>query len=186
MNWTELLTSQTRANYHATLGLVRQVRDEELGWKPPVGNNWMTVGQLLEHLTNAGGWCVQGFVTGDWTMPEAPPAPATPAQTAGAPPATNELGLPLAESMPSARSVADAVARIEADRDRALAMIERAGEHALATKRVAAPWDPSERLLGEQCLDMISAHLGTHKAQLFYYLKLLGRPVHTGHLWGMA
>jgi hypothetical protein len=29
------------------------------------------------------------------------------------------------------------------------------------------------------------AHLAQHKGQLFYYLKLMGRPVHTGHLWGM-
>ena len=28
-------------------------------------------------------------------------------------------------------------------------------------------------------------HLSTHKNQLFYYLKLQGLPVHTGHLYGM-
>jgi hypothetical protein len=28
-------------------------------------------------------------------------------------------------------------------------------------------------------------HLAQHKAQLFYYLKLQGKPVHTGHLYGM-
>jgi hypothetical protein len=27
-------------------------------------------------------------------------------------------------------------------------------------------------------------HLASHKSQLFYYLKLMGRPVHTGSLWG--
>jgi hypothetical protein len=28
-------------------------------------------------------------------------------------------------------------------------------------------------------------HLAVHKAQLFYYLKPMGRPVHTMSLWGM-
>jgi hypothetical protein len=28
-------------------------------------------------------------------------------------------------------------------------------------------------------------HLAQHKGQLFYYLKLQGKPVNTAHLWGM-
>jgi hypothetical protein len=28
-------------------------------------------------------------------------------------------------------------------------------------------------------------HLKAHKSQLFYDLKLQGKPVNTGHLWGM-
>jgi hypothetical protein len=28
-------------------------------------------------------------------------------------------------------------------------------------------------------------HLTQHKGQLFYYLKLQGKPVNTGDLWGM-
>jgi hypothetical protein len=28
-------------------------------------------------------------------------------------------------------------------------------------------------------------HLQQHKGQLFYYLKLQGKPVNTEHLWGM-
>jgi hypothetical protein len=28
-------------------------------------------------------------------------------------------------------------------------------------------------------------HLAQHKGHLFYYLKLQGKPVHTGDLWGM-
>jgi len=78
------------------------------------------------------------------------------------------------------------VKRIDADRKTALEMIAKAGEHDLATKRVGAPWDPTARLLGEPCLMMIDAHLATHKTQLFDSLKLWGKPVHTGHLYGMA
>ena len=38
--------------------------------------------------------------------------------------------------------------------------------------------------LGHRLLGMIG-HLTQHKAQLFYYLKLQGKPVNTMHLWGM-
>jgi len=34
-------------------------------------------------------------------------------------------------------------------------------------------------------LNAMIGHLATHKAQLFYYLKLQGKPVNTGHLWGV-
>jgi hypothetical protein len=39
-------------------------------------------------------------------------------------------------------------------------------------------------ILGHRLLQMVD-HLKSHKAQLFYYFKLQGKPVHTGHLWGM-
>ncbi len=173
--WTDLISDHTESTYQATLGLAKLVHDKELSWKPATGANWMTVGQLLEHLTNAGGACVKGFVTGVWDM-----------GGEGGDGASPEMQLPPAEKLPSVTSVADAVKRIDADRKTALEMVAKAGEHALATTRVAAPWDPTQRLLGEQCLMMIDAHLATHKAQLFYYLKLMGKPVHTGHLYGMA
>jgi hypothetical protein len=37
--------------------------------------------------------------------------------------------------------------------------------------------------LSQQLLRMI-AHLAPHKGQLFYYLKLVGKDVKTGDLWG--
>ena len=73
---------------------------------------------------------------------------------------------------------------LAADKALALSCIQKAGEKALASKKVAAPWDPTPQPLGVQFLHMVG-HLSTHKAQLFYYLKLQGLPVHTGHLWGM-
>lgn len=172
--WTDVITRHTDSTYRATLGLVKLLNDKELSWKPATGTNWMTVGQLLEHLTNAGGHCIKGFVTGQWDF-----------GSDGAEDPTTETGLPPADKLPTVKSVADAVKRIEADHRTALEMVAKAGEADLATKKVAAPWNPMEMLLGEQCLMMIDAHLATHKAQLFYYLKLMGKPVHTGHLYGM-
>lgn len=169
MNWTALLRSQIEGVYHATDGLVKMVEPGMLSWKPATGSNWMTVGQLLEHTTNACGTCIRNFVTGEWGMPEG---------------ATEGDMLPSADKMPTAKSVADVLKRLEAEKKLALDSVAKAGEEDLANKKVPAPWNPTPQVLGEQMLFMVE-HLQTHKAQLFYYLKLLGKPVHTGHMYGM-
>lgn len=174
MTWTELLTSQTRLTYAATEGLIDLVDDTMLDWKPATGDNWMTTGQLLLHLTTACGFCFRGFLTGDWTLPEGYEAPET---------EEGEMLLP-AEKLPTAEGVTQVKELLAADKRLALAAIEEAGETRLAGDTVKAPWEAEERLLGEQFLFMVQ-HLAQHKGQLFYYLKLQGKPVSTLHLWGM-
>jgi uncharacterized damage-inducible protein DinB len=175
MKWTELLKSQVEDVYHATEGLMALVKQKDLAWKPETGSNWMTMGQLLLHITNACGFCMRGFVTGNWGMPEGVKYEECP---------QDEM-LPPAEKMPAVKQVAKAKELLAGDKALALAMIDQAGERALATKKVAAPWNPGVKYeLGLHLLHMVS-HLSQHKGQLFYYLKLMGRPVHTGHLWGM-
>jgi hypothetical protein len=169
MNWTKLLETEIAETYHAVDGLMQLVDDSALSWKPATGSNWMTTGQLLMHLTNACGACCRGFVTGEWPMP----ADAKP-----------EDMLPAAAKMPSVKSVAEARKLLAEDKALALEMLKRASEKGLAEKLVAAPWNPTPKLLGHQCLSMVG-HLTSHKSQLFYYLKLQGKPVHTGTLWGM-
>jgi uncharacterized damage-inducible protein DinB len=39
-------------------------------------------------------------------------------------------------------------------------------------------------ILGHRLLSMV-LHITQHKGQLFYYLKLMGKPVNTSDLWGM-
>jgi uncharacterized damage-inducible protein DinB len=177
MNWTALLTREITDTYAVTDKMMGMLEDEDLDWKPATGENWMTVGQLLKHLTTACGMCCQGFVTGDWGMAgdcdEAAPA------------ADAEPKLPTAEQLPASASVAEARAELEADRKLALQMIEKAGEENLATMESAAPWEPDNtRILGHHLLMMVQ-HLSSHKSQLFYYLKLMGRKVDTMTLWGM-
>ena len=174
MNWTELLTSQVRLTYAATESLLEKVDDDMLGWKPATGENWMTTGQLLLHLTNACGFCFRGFLTGDWTPPE------------GYEMGEEEEGKmqPPADRLPTAESVARVKELLAADKALALESIAQAGEERLANDRVQAPWEPVERLLGEWFLLMVW-HLAQHKGQLFYYLKLQGKPVNTTDLWGM-
>ena len=118
---------------------------------------------------------MKGFVTGDWTPPE------------GAAPedASEEGMMPPAEKMPTVETVAQAKEMLAGDKQLAFEMIEQAGEEDLAKKEIAAPWNPTEQFpLGRHLMHMVH-HLAGHKAQLFYYLKLQGKPVHTGSLWGM-
>lgn len=167
MKWTETLKEEIASTYHATDGLMALVDDASLSWKPATGGNWMTTGQLLKHLTEACGWCCNAFLTGDWGIP-----------------AGEDMKMPAAAEMPSVKSVAEARKALAADKRVALAAVRKAGERALTTKKVAAPWDPTKQALGLHFHQMVG-HLGNHKAQLFYYLKLQGKPVHTGNLYGM-
>ncbi len=70
MTWTDLITCGIDEAYKASDNLMSLVKDDELDWKPATGKNWMTVGQLLKHMTEACGLCCKGFVTGDWGLPE--------------------------------------------------------------------------------------------------------------------
>jgi hypothetical protein len=177
MNWTTLLTASAADTYKATDALMALVDDADLGWKPASGRNWMTTGQLLMHLTNACGFCCRGFLTGDWGMPEG----------AGIPDeeAPKESMLPPAEALPTVGSLAEARRLVALDHEMTLAMIREAGEAKLDAMMVAAPWNPQHpQPLGRQFLGMVQ-HLDSHKSQLFYYLKLMGRDVNTMNLWGM-
>ena len=175
MNWTEYLKTEAAGAYKAAEGLFDLVDADKLDWKPATGDNWMTTGQLLYHVTMACGACCKGFVTGDWGMPEG-------CEMEDLPP---EEMLPPAAKMPAVESVAQAKEMLAADKQLTFDMIAEAGEKDLAGKKSAAPWSPDHQtILGQHLIQMVG-HLQQHKAQLFYYLKLQGKPVHTGTLWGM-
>lgn len=173
MTWTDLINGEIAAAYNATYGLINLCKDDELSWKPRDGSNWMTTGQLLEHITIASGFCMKGFVTGQWCPDERSQEQMD----------ANEM-LPPAEKLPTTPSVADALRRLKEDEKLAYEMVKQAGESRLENEDVVAPWG-SRGKLGKMLLDMVG-HLTSHKSQLFYYLKLQGKPVHTGTLWGMG
>ena len=170
MNWTEYLTAEVEAAYNATLGLVDLVDNATLGWQPPAGKNWMTLGQLLKHLETACGFCCNAFVTGDWGMPSG-----------------DDGGdmVPDAASLPTTPTVAATRAALLSDKALTLDAIAHVGEQGLANKKVAAPWNPEPRTYGHQFSHMVE-HLQQHKAQLYFYLKLQGHDINTSHLYGMA
>ena len=173
MNWKELLEDEIARTYAVAEGLIDLVDDRDLDWKPATGANWMTTGQLLHHLTDACGAPMKGFVTGDWGLPAGP-------DIADIPP---EDMLPSAEKLPRIGSVAEAKRLLARDKAIALDMLGQCTNNRLADQTLSAPWNPKEQPLGRHLLDM-AAHLGKHASQLFYYLKLQGKPVNTGHLWG--
>ena len=174
MNWTELLKTEIESTYSTTANLLDQVDPASLDWKPASGSNWMTVGQLLKHISNACGSGCKGFATGDWGLPPG-------VKMEDIPP---EEMLPPAEKLPTIASVAETKKLLAEDKALALQTIDQTGEVELVNRKLAAPWAPGhEYSLGWHFHQMIQ-HLGLHKAQLFYYLKLQGKAVNTADLWG--
>ena len=104
MQWMEFLTDEAERTYAITAHLLDMVEADRLNWKPATGLNWMTTGQLLQHLSNACGQPCKGLVTGDWGLPEGTTLEdLTPEETT-----------PFAENLPTVTSV-DRGARV-ADR----------------------------------------------------------------------
>jgi hypothetical protein len=169
MKPVEILKEEALAMYRAAEGLFRRV--EDLEWKPESGQNWMSTGQLLRHCTEACGMTIRGFVEEGWGVP------------AGAEiPEDGESMLPGVEDLPSVGSVDEALERLARDRDVCMEVLSRVDEARLLTERSRPPWGGPEVTLFQHCLSMIW-HLGQHKGQLFYYLKLQGQEVATWDLW---
>jgi hypothetical protein len=174
MSWTELLRRELDSTYKITDNLIAMVDDDALDWKPSTENNWMTTGQVLRHIVESCGLAFKGFVAGDWSMPEG-------VDMSDLEP--DEM-LPPAEKLPTVGSVAEARKMLADDKKLALEMLGKCSEEDLQTRDAPAPWDPSDKMiLGHRLLEMVS-HVDHHKMQLFLYLKLQGKPVNTGHLWG--
>ncbi len=171
MNWKELLHAELQSAYATADRLMGMVDDSTLAWKPATGSNWMTTGQLLKHISEGCGMPFRAFITGDWGLPE------------GVDP-SEMTKLPPAEKLPSVESVAEARSTLQKDREAAIEILATRDEAALANDPAPAPWDPRPIPLGHRLLQMVE-HLKQHKGHLFYYLKLQGKPVDTGDLWGM-
>lgn len=174
MSWSELLRREIDTTYGVADGLLGMVDADALDWKPGTGSNWMTTGQLLMHISNGCGAGIKGFVTGDWGLPEGVDMSEM----------SEDEMLPPAEKMPAVESVAAARKLLAEDKKTALEILGTCSEQQLANDIATAPWDPTRMILGHRLLQMVE-HLKAHKSQLYYYLKLQGKPVNTGHLWGM-
>lgn len=174
MTLKQVLFEEAEANYSIAKKLFRRVSDHELSWTPAAGGNWMSMGQLLMHCASYGcGKAIQGFVKGDWGVPE----------SSGTDALTSEDHVPPVAALPSVVSVEQALELLASDRSLAVSCIEAADEGKLLNPRVSAPWGGPEVPLFQHLLHMID-HLAQHKGQLFYYLKLMGKNVDTSDLWG--
>ncbi len=165
----DVLLAEAEGTYSLTENLFRRVADSELLWRPPSGQNWMTVGQLLKHCASYGcGKAVRGFVTNQWDDEEKKE--------------TIEH-IPAADVLPTVTSVEEALDLLLADRALAFRCLESVQENALPMKNIKAPWGGPELTLFQH-LSLMIRHLDQHKGQLFYYLKLMGKDVRTKDLWG--
>ncbi|NUP98585.1 MAG: DinB family protein [Armatimonadetes bacterium] len=172
MQWRPLLEQSLQYTVAVTDNLMSLTEDSALDWKPSSGENWLTTGQLLDHLATCCEGPFKGFITGEWAMPE----DCDPNEM------SMEDMLPPAEKFPTVDSVASAREKLAADLQGALAMLAKATDEQLENQPSPAMWDPTPMPLGKRLLTMVD-HLAIHKAQLFYYLKLQGKPVNTMHLW---
>ncbi|HVN80625.1 MAG TPA: DinB family protein [Terriglobia bacterium] len=173
MNWKKLLKAEVESSYSVTEKLLALVDDRSLEWKPSTGSNWMTTGQLLKHIADGCGAAFRGVITGDWGLPEDMDLSKL----------SPEEMLPPAERMAAVANTAEAKRLLREDKELALKMLAECGKEDLAHKPAPVFWDSSEMVLGHRLLQMID-HFKQHKGQLFYYLKLQGKPVKTGDLWG--
>jgi DinB superfamily len=174
MNWKQLLEAQLEAAFKVAERLVRLLDENDLAWKPSQGNNWMTTGQLLLHMGKSCGVPMKGFATGDWDMP---------AHSDMNEKKTEKKMPPPAQELKAVSTVDEALKLLAFDKAIAFEALNHCSEDELESKPAPAPWDPTPLNLGLRLLQMID-HLNQHKAQLFYYLKLQGKPVNTFHLYG--
>ena len=171
----DVLTKEAETAYTITEKLFHRVSNDKLSWTPPLGNNWMTMGQLLMHCSSFGcGKAVQGFVNGNWGLPEGPSMEDLSSKDHTPPPTV----------LPRVESVEQALQLLAEDKKLALNCITEVEESKLLDKQFIAPWGGPELCLFQHLLLMIN-HLNQHKGQLFYYLKMMGKDVNTSDLWGV-
>lgn len=174
MNWKQLLRQQLEDAFRVAERLVRLLDEKDLPWKPSEENNWMTTGQLLLHLGKSCGMPMKGFATGEWDMPD---------HSAVNEKKTEKKMPPPAGQLHAVGSIDEALKLLALDKALALDTLSNCSEEDLESKPAPAPWDPARVNLGMRMLQMID-HLNQHKAQLFYYLKMQGKPVNTFDLYG--
>ena len=114
MKWKQLLKSEITYTYQVTENLMKLVDNESLDWKPSNHNNWLTIGQLLHHITDACGAPIHGFITGDWGLPDGVDIKDL----------SPEDMVPAAEKFPTINSVDESLNMLKKDMQNALEMVE--------------------------------------------------------------
>ena len=149
-------------NYGPAQKLIGMVPADKLNWRP--GPTFMSVGQLVCHLSDGLGGGFEMMVSGKWPSME-----------------EMEEGMKL-ENLPSC-SAQEALDKLEKDKKVLRQVLHGMSEQDFTNKVFSVPWGwkaKSERM----AIDFLG-HFTNHKMQLFTYLKLLGLPVNTETLYGM-
>jgi hypothetical protein len=142
--------------------LIGMAPADKLGWKP--GPTFMSLGQVVCHLSDGLGGGFETLLSGKWPSPE-----------------EMEAGMKL-ENMPSC-GVQEALDKLEKDKKILRAALDGISEADFTNRVVSVPWGWKAKLeiMGLSFL----GHFNNHKMQLFTYLKLLGLPVNTETLYGV-
>jgi hypothetical protein len=136
--------------------LLKLIPADKLDYKP--GPNFMTMGQLICHLSSGIGTELQMLVDNSWPNPGA-----------GGPPPMSSCG------------VQEALNNLEKDKVTLRNLLARFTEEEFSGKIFSTPWG-WKGSLEKMSLDFRD-HFAHHKMQLFLYLKLLGFPVNTETLY---
>jgi hypothetical protein len=144
--------------YRPAETLIKMVPADKLDWKP--GPTFMTLGQLINHLSGGIGAELQMMINNTWPkMEDMDPAKMT---------------------MVSC-NVQEALAKLEQDKTTLREVLAGVTEKDFAEKIVSTPWGWKFKM--EKMALNFRDHFITHKMQLFTYLKLLGFPVNTETLY---
>ncbi len=140
--------------------MIKMVPADKLDWRP--GPNFMTLGQVINHLGSGIGTELRMLITNSWPKPEEMEAAMQPG------------------AMPSC-TAEEALAKLEKDKETLREVLAGVTEEDFANKVVSVPWGWQNKL-ERMALDF-REHFTNHKMQLFTYLKLLGYPVNTQTLY---
>jgi hypothetical protein len=142
--------------------LVGLVPPDKLAWKP--GPTFMSLGQLICHLSDGVGSGLEMLATGKWPPME-----------------EMEAGMKL-ENMPSC-GPEEALEKLVKDAKTLRTTLDGISEADFTNRVVSVPWGWKAKMeiMGVSFL----GHFDNHKMQLFIYLKLLGLPVNTETLYGV-
>ena len=141
--------------------LIGMVPADKLGWKP--GPTFMSVGQVICHLSDGVGGGLETLVSGKWPSME-----------------EMDTGMKL-ENMPSC-GVQEALGKLAKDKAILRATLDGISEDDFTNRVVSVPWGWKAKF--EIMSVNFLGHFNNHKMQLFTYLKLLGLPVNTESLYG--
>ena len=140
--------------------LIAMVPADRLDWRP--GAKFMTLGQLICHISLGVGDGIRLLHTGQW-------------------PAMDEMLTGMKqENLPSC-GVEEALKKLEADKAVLREALAAISEHDFAEKIVSVPWGMKGKF--EVLALAFLEHFTNHKMQLFTYLKLLDLQVDTQVLY---
>jgi hypothetical protein len=141
--------------------LIGMVPADKLGWRP--GPTFMSLGQVIRHLSDGLGIGLETVLSGKWGPPE-----------------EMEAAMKL-ENLPSC-GIQEALDRLEKDSQILRTTLDGISEADFTNRVVSVPWGWNAKL--EIMAVHFLGHFNNHKMQLFTYLKLLGLPVNTESLYG--